>query len=196
MAITKTKIYVNKNVYTAANERIDYVFKNFEKIYLSFSGGKDSGVMLNLVADYMRKHDIKKKIGLLYIDLEGQYSLTIEYIRQTLTDNADLFDVYWCCLPINLRNAVSVYEPFWTPWDPDQRKKWIRPYPDYPCITEENHKFPFFRKNMEFEAFVPEFGKWYAGNKKTACLVGIRSDGNRNSRIIVFINNISQEKEK
>ena len=48
----------NKNVYEAANERIDFVFKNFDRIYMSFSGGKDSGVMLNLVVEYMRKNNI------------------------------------------------------------------------------------------------------------------------------------------
>ena len=37
----------NKNVYEASMERIDFIFKNFERIYISFSGGKDSGVMLN-----------------------------------------------------------------------------------------------------------------------------------------------------
>ena len=45
----------SKNVYEAANERIEYIFNNFERVYLSFSGGKDSGVMLNLALDYMRK---------------------------------------------------------------------------------------------------------------------------------------------
>lgn len=43
------------NVYDASNKRIDFIFKNFKRIYLSFSGGKDSGVMLNLVLDYMKK---------------------------------------------------------------------------------------------------------------------------------------------
>lgn len=61
------KKYLNKNVYEAACERIGYIFENFEKIYLSFSSGKDSGVMLNLVVDYMRKNNIKKKIGVLFL---------------------------------------------------------------------------------------------------------------------------------
>ncbi|MCL2888490.1 MAG: DUF3440 domain-containing protein [Elusimicrobia bacterium] len=170
------KRYIDKNVYTAACERIDYIFNHFQKIYLSFSGGKDSGVMLNLVVDYMRAHKIKQKVGILFVDLEGQYNLTIDFIIETFKKNSDLFEVFWCCLPLNLRNAVSVYEPFWTPWDLRQRDKWIREYPNYPCITEKHHPFPFFRKHMEFEEFVVQFGKWYAGGKKTACLIGIRSN--------------------
>jgi predicted phosphoadenosine phosphosulfate sulfurtransferase len=175
------KKYLDKNVFDAANERIDYIFKNFEKVYLSFSGGKDSGVMLNLVVDYMHAHGIKTKVGILFIDTEGQYSFTIDYIKEELTKNADLFEVFWVCLPLNLRNAVSVFEPFWTPWDMDQKDKWVRPLPDFPgVITEKNNPFPFFKKHMEFEEFVPQFGKWYAAGQKTACLVGIRSDESLN----------------
>jgi predicted phosphoadenosine phosphosulfate sulfurtransferase len=176
------KRYLEENVYVAACQRREYIFKNFEKIYVSFSGGKDSGILLNLVIDYMRKNNIKEKVGVLFIDLEGQYQCTIDYIKMVLDENADLFDPYWCCMPINLRNAVSVFEPFWTCWDFTQRDKWIRNYPDFDCITEYKHPFPFFQKHMEFEHFVPEFGKWYSenGKRKTACLVGIRSDESLN----------------
>jgi predicted phosphoadenosine phosphosulfate sulfurtransferase len=176
-----TKKYLNQNVYDAAKKRIAFIFKNFKKIYISFSGGKDSGVMLNLVIDHMRAHKIKKKVGVLFIDMEGQYKLTIDYTKSVLEKNADLFEIYWVCLPINLRNAVSVFQPFWTPWDLRARENWIREYPDFPgVITEENNPFPFFRRFMEFEKFVPAFGKWYSGGEKTACLVGIRSDESLN----------------
>ena len=175
------KKYQDKNVYEAAKERIKFVFENFEKVYVSFSGGKDSSVVLNLALDYMREHREKRKLGILFLDLEGQYSATINFIREILLDNAEYLDVYWVCLPLNLRNSVSVFQPFWTCWDIDNRDKWVREYPDFPgVITEKNNPFPFFRKQMEFEEFVPEFGKWYSNGKKTACLVGIRSDESLN----------------
>jgi len=171
------KKFLSKNVYDAAVERMDFIFKNFERIYISFSGGKDSSIMLNLAIDYIRKHNITKKIGVLFIDLEGQYKITIEHIKDLLNKNTDIFDVYWCCLPLNLRNSLSVFQPFWTPWDIQNRDKWIREYPDYPnIITEENHQFKWFKVNMEFEEFIHRFGDWYSNGKKTACLVGIRSD--------------------
>jgi len=183
------KKYLNKNVYDASVERIAFIFKNFEKIYLAFSGGKDSGIMLNLVVDYMKKHKITKKVGILFIDLEGQYNITIDYIKKTFEKHEDLFEVYWCCLPLNLRNSLSVFEPFWTPWELANRDKWVREYPDYPCLTEKDHPFPFFRKHMEFEQFIDDFGAWYAGDKKTAGLVGIRSDESYNRfRTIAFKN--------
>ncbi len=43
------KVYLDQNVYDAAIDRINYVFDNYEKMYVSFSAGKDSTVMLHMV---------------------------------------------------------------------------------------------------------------------------------------------------
>lgn len=185
------KRYLDINVYEAALERVEFVFNEFERICVSFSGGKDSGVILNLFLDYMRRHGISQKIGVLFIDLEGQYKLTIDYIQETLEENADLIDPYWVCLPINLRNAVSMYEPFWCCWEPGLEDKWVRPMPDFPVIKDQDY-FPFYRYRMEFEEFVPEFNRWYANGKKTASVVGIRSNESLNR----FRAIVSESKER
>lgn len=52
-----------QNVYDLAQERLRVIFQNFDNIYISFSGGKDSGVLLNLCIDYIRKHNLKEKLG-------------------------------------------------------------------------------------------------------------------------------------
>jgi predicted phosphoadenosine phosphosulfate sulfurtransferase len=170
------KIKLDINVYQAAKERILYTFDNFEKVYISFSGGKDSTVMLHMVMDEAIKRN--KKIGLLIVDLEGQYKLTIDHITNCVNMYKDYIDLYWVCLPIHLRNAVSVFEPFWLCWDKDRKNDWIRQTPKN-AITDINY-FPFFREGMEFEEFVPEFGEWYSKGKTTACLVGIRADESLN----------------
>ena len=167
------KKYLGKDVYSSAIERIEWTFDNFEKIYLSFSGGKDSTVMLHMVMDEAIKRD--QKIGVLFVDLEGQYKLTIEHIHSCYNMYTDHIEKYWCCLPIHLRNAVSTYEPFWQCWDPDAEKSWIR---DMPKGTIKY--FDFFERGMEFEEFVPLFGEWYSEGKRTACLVGIRADESLN----------------
>lgn len=171
-----SKFRLGKSVLESARERIKFTFDNFEKVYLSFSAGKDSTVMLHLVAEEAIKRN--QKFGLLIIDLEGQYKLTIEHIHATIEEYKDIIDLYWVCLPLHLRNAVSVYEPFWLCWDPDQKENWIRTPPEN-AITDLSF-FPFFRKGMEFEEFVPEFGNWYSEGKTTACLVGIRTDESLN----------------
>ena len=44
--------YTGQNVYDALQERLKFIFEEFEYIFVSFSGGKDSGVLLNLVLDF------------------------------------------------------------------------------------------------------------------------------------------------
>jgi len=168
------KNYTGVNVYDAARERISYIFDNFSRIYVSFSGGKDSSVMLHLVMDEAIKR--VRKVGVLLVDLEGMYKLTIDHIQKMYDLYADYIEPYWVCLPIALRNAVSVYEPKWCCWE--QGKDWIRQPPKM-AITDYDY-FPFFRPGMEFEEFVPEFGHWFGQGKLTACFVGIRADESLN----------------
>lgn len=170
------KYRLEVNVYDAAVERTEWAFDNFERIYLSFSAGKDSTVMLHIAMEVAKRRN--QKIGLMIVDLEGQYKLTIDHIYKTIEEYKDYIDLYWVCLPLHLRNAVSVYEPFWKCWDEDKKEDWIRPLPEQ-GINDPNY-FEFFRDGMEFEEFVPEFGEWYAQGKRTACLVGIRTDESLN----------------
>lgn len=168
------KISLGINVLQASRERISYVFDKFPRVYISFSGGKDSSVMLHLVIDEAIKRN--RKVGVLFVDLEGQYKLTIDHINEMIAQYKDHIDLYWIALPIALRNAVSMYEPKWMCWEPG--KEWIR-QPDPKSITDESY-FPFFRRGMEFEEFVPEFGHWYSQGKLCACFVGIRADESLN----------------
>lgn len=171
-----TKRYIDKSVFLAARERISWTFDQCKKISVSFSGGKDSTVMLHLVMDEAIKRN--RKVGVLFIDLEGQYKLTIDHVYACYDRYKDYIEPYWVCLPIHLRNAVSVYETHWVCWDKEKRDAWIRPLPEM-AISDESY-FPFFHRGMEFEEFVPEFGEWYSGGENTAIFVGIRTDESLN----------------
>jgi predicted phosphoadenosine phosphosulfate sulfurtransferase len=164
------------DVLTASQERVSWVFDVFARVCVSFSGGKDSSVMLHVVMDEAIKRN--RRVGVLFIDLEGQYQLTIEHIQECMTMYSEYIDPYWVALPLALRNAVSVFEPKWQCWDPDRRGDWIREPPES-AITDES-KWCWFRRGMEFEEFVPEFNKEYSQDKLTACLVGIRADESLN----------------
>lgn len=179
MGMSLLKIYnENLNVFDAATQRIEYTFDNFEKIYIAYSGGKDSTVMFHLVLDEAKKRN--RKVGVLYVDLEAQYKMTIDHSIKLFDEYEDYLDLYWVCLPISLRNAVSNFEPKWTCWDPLKKPLWVRDKPDYPGVVSDSSFFPFFIDGYEFEEFVPEFGKWYSEGKSTACLVGIRTDESLN----------------
>ena len=170
------KKYYTTNVYEETIERNKFIFDTFERIYVSFSAGKDSTVMLHMIMDEAVKRN--RKVGVLIIDLEGQYKLTIDHMRSMVEKYKDNIELYWVCLPIHLRNGVSVYGPFWKCWDPNKKEAWIRELPPE-AISDINY-FPFFHDGMEFEEFVPLFGEWYSQNKLTACCVGIRTQESLN----------------
>ncbi len=164
------------DVLTAARQRIARVFDDFPRIYVSFSGGKDSSVMTHLVMEEARRRG--RKVGLLLVDLEAQYKITMQFAESIYEMYADCIEPYWIALPIHLRNAVSQFEPQWVCWDPNAKDRWVRKPPRI-AITDES-LFPFFRRGMEFEEFVPQFGHWYAQGKLCACFVGIRADESLN----------------
>ncbi len=166
------------DVCEAARERIAYVFDHFERIYVSFSGGKDSTVMLHLVMDEAIKRN--RRIGILIIDLEGQYRATIEHLAAMVDRYKSHAEVFWLCLPIVLRNAVTQFEPRWFPWDPEAKDAWIRPLPERDDVISDPTYFSWFEPRMEFEEIDVLFGKWYSEGKTTAGFIGIRCDESLN----------------
>ena len=174
------KVYNDKNVFDAALERIEFAFDNFENLCVSYSGGKDSTVMIQLVEMIAKKKN--KKYDVLFIDMEAQYLMTIEHIKTLKNKLENIRDFYWVCLPLSLRNAVSVFEPRWICWEKSKKEKWVREMPEF-AINEDNNIFPFFKYAMEFEEFVPEFEKWYSEKYNSSMcghFVGIRCDESLN----------------
>ncbi|MGI6078032.1 MAG: phosphoadenosine phosphosulfate reductase [Fastidiosipilaceae bacterium] len=167
----------NKNVYEAAVERFEIIYSEFDRVCVSFSNGKDSGVILNLAIETARRLN-KLPVYALYIDMEAQYAHSIEYTERMF--NREDVKAYWVCLPIHLRNAVSQFQPHWVCWDIKKKDAWVRNMPTHPAVISDVKHFPFFRYGMEFEEFVPEFAHWFSQGKKTASIVGIRSDESLN----------------
>lgn len=172
-----SKRYTDTDVYTAARARVRAILSAIPRYYVAFSGGKDSGVLLNLVIDVAAELG-RLPVPTLIVDLEGQYQATVDY----LAEMADRLEVqaYWVCLPLHLRNAVSQYQPHWLCWDPACPEKWVRPIPDRPDVISDESSWSWFRRGMEFEEFTPAFGRWFAGDQDCAAFVGIRSDESLN----------------
>lgn len=171
--------YLEQDVYTALQDRLKLLFREFENIYISFSGGKDSGLLLNLVLDFQKRYYPDRKIGVFHQDFEAQYTLTTEYVERTFERIKDRVEAYWVCLPMATRTAVSSYEMYWHPWDDTKEELWVRKMPrkDYVIHLENNPIFTY-RYRMHQEDLAKQFGRWYRlthGNKKTVCLLGMRA---------------------
>lgn len=166
------------NVLQATNKRLKYIFDNFDNIYVSFSGGKDSGVMLNLVIDFMRANNITKKISLLHLNYEAEYTMTTEYVTKTLSENTDLFEVYNVCVPFKVTTCTSMTESYWRPWEEDKRELWVSKMP-----INASRNFDFYNRDMWDYEFQEKFSQWIHKKNnatRTACLVGIRTQESLN----------------
>ena len=171
---------MNMNVYQKTQERLKVVFNEFDNVYVSFSGGKDSGVLLNLAIDYIRKNNLKRKIGLFHLDYEAQYTATTNYVNKTLSENQDIVEVYRCCVPFKVTTCTSMHETYWRPWEDNKKELWVSDLPKS-CYTEKD--FDFYKSNMWDYEFQEKFSEWIHNKtnaKKTCCLVGIRTQESLN----------------
>ncbi|MDO4298026.1 MAG: DUF3440 domain-containing protein [Lachnospiraceae bacterium] len=172
--------YLEQDVYQILQKRLKLIFEEFDNIYISFSGGKDSGLLLNLVLDYRKKYYPEKVIGVFHQDFEAQYTVTTEYIERTFERIKKMAELYWVCLPMATRTALGSYEMYWYPWDDTKKEAWVREMPDKDYVINlENNPMTTYRYRMHQEDLAKQFGRWYKeshGNKKTVCLLGMRAD--------------------
>jgi predicted phosphoadenosine phosphosulfate sulfurtransferase len=165
----------NLNVLDAAFARFEYLFMHFDNVVFSFSGGKDSSVALQLGAMVARR--MKKKITILYLDLEAMFQETTRHIIEVRDAVKDITkDFYWVCLPVIEENSLSTLNPEFITWDDSAKDKWVREMPNE-AINIDNNPFSFYEGLMGTEDFFEEFGKWFAKkNGLTASVIGIRTD--------------------
>ena len=172
--------YEDQDVYEALQQRLEYLFEEFDNIYISFSGGKDSGLLLNLTLDFQKKFYPEKKVGVFHQDFEAQYTVTTEYIERTFERLKGEAELYWVCLPMATRTALSSYEMFWYPWDDTKKEAWVREMPEHDYVINlKNNPMTTYRYRMHQEDLAKQFGRWYRishENKKTVCLLGMRAD--------------------
>ncbi len=161
------------NVYDLAQERLKFLFEEFDNVYVSFSGGKDSGVLLNLTIEYARK--IGRKIGVFHLDYEAQYTHTTNYVNEALDKNLDVCEVFRICVPFKVSTCTSMFEDHWRPWDDEKQEIWVSELPKK-CYRKED--FDYYTPAMWDYEFQERFAKWYHkrnGAKKTGSLIGIRT---------------------
>lgn len=161
------------NVYDAARSRISWLFDEFEQVIVSFSGGKDSGVMLNIALDVAREIGATNRLGVYHVDYEAQYQMTTDYVTRTFKMLPSDVSKYWTCLPVKAQCSTSMFQSYWQPWKIEDKERWCRELPD-DCIHEGNFPFNFDYEISDYNYNVA-FAKEISSKKKTVFLIGIRT---------------------
>lgn len=119
------------DVHDRTMERVDYIYREFETVLLSYSGGKDSHLCLEVMLDGWDREARKKhydgKIHLMHVDDEFAFPETEEHVKKYAKHPA--VKMWWCCLPIRYTNSLTDKKKFWKPWDPEKEDQWIRDIP-------------------------------------------------------------------
>jgi predicted phosphoadenosine phosphosulfate sulfurtransferase len=161
---TGKKQRLTRNVYDLALDRLRLCFDRFDKVVVSFSGGKDSTACVQLALQVARETG-RLPLDVYTFDEEAIPPETVDYMARVAT-NPDI-RFHWYCLPVEHRNACSRTSPVWWPWTPEARPLWVRDLPLL-AITE----LAGFRRQP-----IPEVSRLIWGPQfGTVCIVmGIRT---------------------
>jgi predicted phosphoadenosine phosphosulfate sulfurtransferase len=174
------KMYGKDNVLEAAKKRVSFIFDEFEKVYVSCSGGKDSTVCLELAIKEAKKRN-RLPLDVLFIDQETEWQGTIEYIK-TLKQRLDI-NLIWIQEPFTVDNGASFISDVFTAWDPG--KEWIR---EKNKCEDARFEKTGYSKNTR-DAFYTMFDKIFeilSGGAPFANIYGMRADESLHRRLVMM----------
>jgi predicted phosphoadenosine phosphosulfate sulfurtransferase len=128
MARTLSKQYVAADVVQMARERIRHCYDVFDRVAVSFSGGKDSTIILNLALEVARERG-RLPLDVVFFDEEAIPPETVDYVYRVM--RLPDISLRWFCLPVKHRNGCSGKSPFWRPFDPACPELWCRQPPEW-----------------------------------------------------------------
>lgn len=171
----RTAISGTKNVLEAAQERIAFLFDNYDNIQLSFSGGKDSTALFHLINAEATKRG--RKFYLYFQDQEAEYQATIDLVEWAMSQPAVI--PIWYQVPLFMTNAVSHEQLFLWAWG--NGENWVRDKNPL-AIHEIKGRYP--KRFYKFNLWV---GQNHAKREgRSVSIIGLRAEESPDRRFVMF----------
>lgn len=155
--------YIENNVYEEAKNRVKHIINTFDKIYVCFSGGKDSLVTLHLVEEVYNELGITDKINIIFRDEELIPDDVIAFVQSYYHSGKYNFNYY--AVPLKSNKFILGKTYSYLQWDPD--RKWIREKPPF-AIADTNGEI--------FDQYTMDAFAVRGIKGKIALMTGIRAD--------------------
>lgn len=110
-----------RTVLEAARNRVRFVFHEFERVSVSFSGGKDSTCLFYMCL--WEAERTGRKFELMFLDQEAEYQATINMVELAMSH--PLVTPRWYQVPMRMTNATSHRDLWLRAWEPGA--EWVRP---------------------------------------------------------------------
>ena len=161
-------IYLKQSVYEAAQERINWLFDEFERVIVDFSGGKDSTVILNLALKIAEQKG-RLPLTVRFLDQEAEWQGVIDYVETVMMD--DRIDPMWLQIPFRLSNSTSQNQHYLNVWG--EGEEWMRE--KHPLSLKEN-----IYGADRFHALWKAIAKTHWPDERLAILTGMRAEESNN----------------
>lgn len=158
------RVYKDKTVFEESLDRIRFLFDEFEDVYISMSGGKDSTVVYELARIVAREKG-RLPLKVMFLDQEAEYQSTIDLMQKIMYD--DEVEPIWLQIPIKLFNATSRDNDWLYCWE--EGKEWMREKD--PISIKENRW-----GTDRFHEFFYHFMDKESHGKKICYLSGVRGE--------------------
>lgn len=138
--VVGTRTGIGCDVLSAARNRVRRALDECDYPVVSFSGGKDSTVVLNLVIEAAEELG-RVPVHVFFADEEIVAPETVAYVKRVASRPA--VKLVWSCIPLRHRNACSKEQPWWFTWNPEERELWARQRPKQAMTAAEEGDVPW-----------------------------------------------------